>query len=149
MYNLISSNDDVSHINGDNTMKHLVTFTFLTLLIILSSGCTSNNFSKIYYTADMTGTIYTGENFTDYVDSFGERDQWTQPYTTDEWNESTNLNLTAIVMESIPPGYTQINVTLDDKFEDSPNEYYLQYKADIIYPTQRISILYKAWISRK
>ena len=130
-------------------MKHLATLLLLTFLIILSSGCTSNNFSKIYYSDDLTGTIYAGENFTDYVDSFGDKTQWTQPYTTDEWNESISLNLTALVIESVPPGYTQINVTLNDKFEDSPNEHYLQYKADIIYPTQRISILYKAWIVRK
>lgn len=130
-------------------MKHLKILILLTFLIILSSGCTSNNFSKIYYSDVLTGTIYTGENFTDYVDSFGERDQWTQPYTTDEWNKSLNLNLTHIVINAIPPGYTQINVTLNDKFEDSPNQHYLQYKADIIYPTQHISILYKAWIVRK
>ena len=128
----------------------------LVLTAILASGCLGggDNYSNIYYTSDLTGVIYTGEDCTvdcsDYLDSFGGgREQWTQPYTSDEWNESINLNMTGLVQESVPAGYSRIDVHLDDKFKDGENEYYLQYKADIIYPTQKISILYKAWIVRK
>ena len=128
----------------------------LVLMAILASGCLGggDNYSKIYYTSDLTGVIYTGEDCTvdcsDYLDSFGGgREQWTQPYTSDEWNESTNLNFTQLIIEAVPGGYSRIDVLMNDKFEDSENEYYLQYKADIIYPNERINLLYKAWIVRK
>ena len=128
---------------------------FLVLIAILSSGCLGgDNYSKIYYSTQMTGIIYTGEdcrvNCSDYLKSFGDgKEDWTQPYTSEEWNESINLNMTGMIQEALPTGYSRIDVHLDDKFKDGENEYYLQYKADIIYPTQKISILYKAWIVRQ
>ena len=127
----------------------------LILIAVLSSGCLGgDNYSKIYYSEDLTGVIYTGENCTlncsEYLDSFGGGiEQWSQPYTEEEWNESININITQIVIESVPEGYSRIDVLMNDKFEDSKNEHYLQYKADIIYPEQRINILYKVWIVRK
>ena len=127
----------------------------LILMTILASGCLGgDNYSKIYYSTQMTGVIYTGEdctvNCSDYLDSFGDgREQWDQPYTLDEWNESINLNFTQLIVEAVPGGYSRIDVLMDDKFEDGLNEYYLQYKADIIYPNERINILYKAWVVRK
>ena len=102
----------------------------------------------------MTGVIYTGDDCTvgcsDYVDSFGDGiDHWTIAYTEEEWNESINLNFTQLIIKAVPEGYSRIDVLMDDKFEDSENEHYLQYKVDVIYPEQRMNILYKAWIVRK
>ena len=128
----------------------------LVLIAILASGCIGggDNYSNIYYSTDFSGQIYGGEDCLEGCDKYldtldGGLEHWDQPYTSDEWNESINLNMTEIVQEALPAGYSRIDVHLDDKFKDGENEYYLQYKADIIYPTQKISILYKAWIVRK
>lgn len=126
----------------------------LILMVVLASGCLSDSYSKIYYSTQMTGIIYTGEdctnNCSDYLYSFGDGiDQWTVTYTEDEWNESVNLNFTQLIIEAVPTEYSKIDVLMNDKFEDGPNEHYLQYKADIIYPNERINILYKVWIVRK
>ena len=102
----------------------------------------------------MTGVIYSGEdctiNCSDYLDSFGDGiDRWSVTYTEEEWNESINLDFTQLIIETVPGGYSRIDVLMDDKFEDGPNEHYLQYKVDVIYPNQRMNILCKAWIVRK
>ena len=138
----------------EKTMSYVKTVGILIFLIILSSGCLSNDYSKIYYTTDMYGTIYTGEDCTEGCDERLDtiktgKESWDQPYTESEWNESINLNFTSLVYEALPSGILDINIAMNDTFEDGPNEVYKQYKAEVIYPTTMIDITYKAWIVRK
>lgn len=135
---------------------HLVKALCISILMIaLASGCLGgDSYSNIYYSSQLTGVIYTGEDCEeacdDYLKSFGDGiDHWSVTYTEDEWNESINLNMTQMIIDAVPEGYSRIDVLMDDKFEDGPNEHYLQYKADVIYPNQRMNILCKAWIVRK
>ena len=137
----------------EKTMSYVKTVGILIFLMILSSGCLANDFSKIYYTTDMSGIIYTGEDCTVGCDEVLDtiktgKESWDQSYTESEWNESINLNFTSLIYEALPSGILYINTTMNDTFEDGPNEVYKQYKAEVIYPTTMIDITYKAWIVR-
>lgn len=142
-------------------MNKLKILGFLILVTILISGCTSTNnknFTKLHYTSDLSGTIYVGEdcvnaNCTKWYDSLGGgREQWSEPYTPEAWNETRELNLTEMIYEVMPSGIVKVNVLMDDRYEvfqGDPNERYMQYRAEIIYPTQKITVFMKFWVKRK